>query len=301
MKSAFITLAVACLLVVATGCDDEGGTEAQVPKVRMTIDTSNLAPLSDGFSYKAWAKIGFTYVGTDAFNVTSTGQFTTDAGQLRDKSFVLESDITDAELFLISIEGKSGSGDGPSESIIMAADASGSTNTLTVAHPSAMGADISGQSGQLTVMTPSDEDRNNEMHGVWFVTESGGTLSPGLTLPPLNPGWNYEGWVEVGGAVLSTGTFRSNSGNDSNQFSNPDVPLFPGEDFLLNPPTGLTFPLNLNSANVTITIEPFPDDTIESSGIRVLTGTLPATVTGGSVHQLTGIATGHPTATILIF
>ncbi|NQV73655.1 hypothetical protein HQ496_11065 [bacterium] len=301
MKSVCLFLAVLCLLLVTPGCDDTTSSALIPPKLRMTVEASHLTPLENGFNYKAWAKVGDTYFGTELFNVTSTGQFTTSIGQFRDKSFVLEGDMTDAEMVLISIEGKIGNATSPSGTVILAADVSGASSSLTTAHPSALGSWLVSQSGKLTIMTPSDTDLTNESHGVWFFTVSGSAKTPGLSLPALSSGWEYEGWVEVGGAVLSTGRFTSNTGNDSNVYSFPDVPLFPGEDFLINPPNGITFPLNLDGANVSITAEPFPDDTFEPSGIKVLSAQLPSVATGGAVIDLTGTDSGFPTATISIF
>jgi len=303
MKNA-ISLFVICLglVLVFAGCDSDGGSEITIPKVQMTLDTDNLEPLKEGFSYKAWARVGEVYYGTEAFNVTATGQFLTAAGQFRNKSFVMETDISDANLVVISIEGKTGSGDRPSETVILASDVTGPTTNLTSVHPAALGVDISGLSGQFTVMTPSDIDPANEAHGIWFLTESGGIASAGLSLPTLNPGWTYEGWVEVGSVTLSTGLFTSANGNDASQaYSFPDVPLFPGEDFLINEPSGALFPLNLDGAHVFVTVEPSPDDNFEPYGLKIMDVQLPATVQGGTVHSLSSAGFNAPTASILIF
>lgn len=302
MKRLFAPLYVGLGMVLFLGgCDGDSGTKPPNPKVQMSINAQNLKPLKEGLLYKAWAKVGGVYYGTDAFNVTETGQFLTSGSQFRDKSFVLEADITDAELVLISIEGKTSSATAPSNSVILAADVVGTNATLTTSHTSAMGGNLSSQTGQLTIMTPSDLNTTNEASGVWYVTVSGTTLTKGLSLPTLNNGWAYQGWVEVGGTRLSTGRFTSNTSSDSNVYSFPDGPQFPGEDFLINPPTGVSFPFNLNNAKVSITVEPEPDDTADPSGMVVLTAQLPATVVGGSVHTLVSTESTLPTATILIF
>ncbi|MDA1028658.1 MAG: hypothetical protein O3B41_06350 [Bacteroidetes bacterium] len=289
------------IVFFATGCDGDSGTKAPNPKVQMSISTTTLKPLKEGFLYKAWARVDGVYYPTDAFNVTETGQFLTSGSQFRDKSFVLEADITDADLVLISIEGKTGSATAPSNSVILAGDVSGVNATLTSAHTDAMGGNLTGQTGQLTIMTPSDIDLTNEAFGVWYVTVSGTVLTKGLTLPTLNPGWVYQGWVEVGGNLLSTGRFRSTNLSDSNLYGFPDGPSFPGEDFFINPPTGVTFPLNLANAKISITVEPQPDDSADPSGIVVLTGQLPAAIVGRSAHALTATGAAIPNATISIF
>ncbi len=289
------------LILISAGCDGDSGSSAAAPKVRMTIDAQNFTPLKEGFTYKAWARVGGVYLSADAFNVTETGQLLTSGSQLRDKSFVFEGDITDADLIVISIEGKTGAGEVPSQSIMLAADVTGVTELLTTSHSAALGGSLSSQTGQLTVMTPSDIDTSNEASGIWFLTVSGATMTKGLSLPTLNEGWVYEGWIETGGARYSTGRFSSNTSLDTNLYSFPDSPPFPGEDFLINPPTGVTFPLNLDGGKVLITAEPEPDDSIAPSGIVVLTAQLPSTVVGGSVHQLVNTELALPTATISIF
>lgn len=284
------------------GCDSDSGTESDAPKLRMTVDTDNLKPLQDGFTYKVWAKVGFEYYSTEGFNVTETGQFLTQVGEFRDKSFVLDADLTDAEVVFITVEGKSSTSNAPSKSIVMAADVTGNVSQLSSSHSLALGGSIAGQSGQLTILTTSDVDTSNDEHGVWFLTVSNGVMSPGLSLPTLNEGWKYEGWVDVGGHRFTTGKFVSNTRNDEFQpHSYNDVPLFPGEDFLLNPPDGVVFPLNLSGAVVTITVEPNADDSFDPYGIKVLSATLPASIQAGSVHPLTSANAVFPTASVTIF
>lgn len=110
----------------------------------------------------------------------------------------------------------------------------------------------------FNLLTPTDGSGTNETSGVWFVElDSAGQFQPITGLPELFPGWIYEGWVEVNGTYISTGRFNSPVGSDMiNQYGStmPAIP-FPGEDFLENPPTGLTFPLNLAGLKVIISLE----------------------------------------------
>ncbi len=52
-------------------------------------------------------------------------------------------------------------------------------------------------------------------------------------------------------------------------------PPEPGEDYLLNAPPGLTFPVDLSGDPIYVTIEPDPDDSPEPFGLKVLIGTIP--------------------------
>jgi len=95
-------------------------------------------------------------------------------------------------------------------------------------------------------------------------------LLRGLNLPVLSEDATliYEAWVYRDGfkRPLSLGKFRNSFYRD---FSNPYIdnkysPQFPGEDFLMNAPSGFDFPLSLvgltgDSTSVYITMEPYPD------------------------------------------
>ncbi|HCV27106.1 MAG TPA: hypothetical protein DGB32_02150 [Dehalococcoidia bacterium] len=52
-------------------------------------------------------------------------------------------------------------------------------------------------------------------------------------------------------------------------------PPEPGEDYLLNAPPGLTFPVDLNGLPIYVTIEPDPDDSPAPFGLKTLVGTVP--------------------------
>ena len=59
-------------------------------------------------------------------------------------------------------------------------------------------------------------------------------------------------------------------------FSGPmGGPPFPGEDFLINAPEGLTFPLDLSGQVVVISVEPTPDTSPKPYSIKPLAGLVP--------------------------
>jgi len=127
-----------------------------------------------------------------------------------------------------------------------------------------------------------EQDIRNEESGIWFielllseqvpnpadttkllVNEEYG---PGLKLPVLpDTGFLYEGWVELSnGDTISTGKFYlpGFQDYDNEHCTYGAIPNFPGEDFLLNPPAGVTdFPPDLlNGGKAVITLEPNPDN-----------------------------------------
>ena len=300
-RTAGLLLLVAVLISTTAGCDSSSGSEIEAAKVQVRLELEGLSPLVDGFHYQAWAKVGFEFIPSPSFNVNESGSFTNTAGQLIQSSFIFPVDISDATEVFITIEDKKDSDEFPSDTVVLAGDVVGSTVTLSQSHTRSLGRDFSGENGSFMLFTESDDPAGNETSGLWFTTGSAGNLSAGLSLPSLPDGWIYEGWVDTGSAVLSTGQFSTNAGHDSARpFSLPDVPAFPGEDFLVDPPAGITFPLDLSGAAVSVTVEPFPDDTADSYGIRILSGTVPAPAVAATVYSLGPDFTG-PTGTATIF
>ncbi|MEO6666926.1 MAG: hypothetical protein ABIO65_09180 [Nitrospiria bacterium] len=126
----------------------------------------------------------------------------------------------------------------------------------------------------------------------------------GLTLATLPAGWKYEGWVVVGGTAISTGTFTNPAAADAAApfaGANPQpTPPFPGEDFLANAPTGVTFPTDLRSQTVVISIEPSPDDSPGPFTLKPLTATVPAGAADHVAYTMTNAASAFPTGTATI-
>lgn len=114
------------------------------------------------------------------------------------------------------------------------------------------------------LLTPTDP-KTPDTSGLWFAKPSkakGQPLAPGLALAPLTSGWAYGGFVTTAaGTLLPLGTFRDPSGPDERApFSGKRKGLkAPGEDFVTNPPEGVTFPLNLADGRTTVTVGLVPD------------------------------------------
>src|SRR3990170_6338884 len=85
---------------------------------------------------------------------------------------------------------------------------------------------------------------------------------PALTLPALPAGWKYEGWAVINAVPVTTRKFTTASCADGDAPYSGTMPgsPFPGENFLLNAPSGLTFPLDLSGQKIVITIEHEPDN-----------------------------------------
>lgn len=74
-------------------------------------------------------------------------------------------------------------------------------------------------------------------------------------------------------------------------------PPEPGEDYLLNPPPGLEFPVDLSGLPIYVTIEPEPDDSPEPFGLRTLIGTIPPNAVSHHTYILNPGFKTFPTGT----
>ena len=144
-------------------------------------------------------------------------------------------------------------------------------------------------------------NNGNDEYGIWFGTP-GMPPTPNFSLPTLPNGWIYEGWVVADGTPVSTGTFTSatgverDSGNPFSGTENNEGPPIPGEDFLLNAPTGVTFPLDVRGKTVVISVEPNPDNSPMPFLLKPLLGTA-GTELAPTTHDLGLNLASLPTGT----
>ena len=129
-------------------------------------------------------------------------------------------------------------------------------------------------------------------------------MAAGLNLPELTPGWKYEGWVVLNGTPVSTGTFTSVDGADDNAATSPfkgttnDGPPYPGEDFVQNAPSGLSFPTDLAGTTVVISIEPSPDNSTAPFLLKPLVAPVDAAAADHTPYSMNNNAVAtNPTGT----
>jgi hypothetical protein len=77
-------------------------------------------------------------------------------------------------------------------------------------------------------------------------------------------------------------------------------PPFPGEDFLMNAPAGVTFPTDLSGATAVISIEPRMDDDPAPFMFKPLVGAIPASAVDHVVYDLNDRTSTLPTGTVTI-
>jgi len=271
-KQFLILLIVPALIFTACKKDEDTPTpEPQIGELKLSIN--NLAPSDAGEQYEGWIVVNGTPISTGTFTVNANGD-------LSQSSFMLNpDDLAAASDFVLSIEPMPDSDPAPSAIKILGGSFSGNTASATVAHPAALGDDFMNVMGKYILATPTTSSMDDEKSGVWFLDISSGSPMYGLDLPELPTGWKYEGWAVINGMPVSTGTFSMvDMMDDAAPYSGTDGsgPPFPGEDFVMNPPMGLSFPTDLSEGVVVISIEPSPDNSPNPFAFKPLVGHVPA-------------------------
>lgn len=254
---------LASALIVFSSCkkeDEETITPDPTPSQKdLTLSITGLEDLGSSYLYEGWIMVDGTPVSAGTFSVDASGTMSKTVFSLD------ESDLNSATAYILTIEPSPDSDPAPSDVHILAGDFSSNSASLTVDHGAAIGTDFLASTGTYILATPTDGGTtDDENSGVWWLSPTGASTPPnaGLALPTLPAGWEYEGWAVINGMPVSTGKFTSVTGSDdAAAFSGSSAgPAFPGEDFLMNAPMGLTFPTDLAGATVVISVEPMPDN-----------------------------------------
>jgi len=271
-------------------CDDNDDTTNYND---LSLNISGLEDLGSDYVYEGWIIVDGSPV--------STGRFSVDAsGTLSQDSFTLdENELSEASTFILTIEPSVGDDPAPSAVHILAGDFSGNSGSLSISHAAALGNDYTTAAGTYILATPTDDLDTNENSGLWFLSLASGSPSVGLDLPVLPAGWKYEGWAVIDGTPVSTGTFTAvNVADDFNGYSGVNAgPDFPGEDFLLNAPSGLLFPTDLAAGVAVISIEPSPDNSASPFLLKPLVGNIPSDALDHVTYDM-GQNLNFPTGTV---
>lgn len=274
--------------------DDESCQYAPAATTKdLTLNISGLEDLGASYKYETWIIVNGSPVSIGTFDVNAAGTMstTTFTGSI--------SDVDAAAMFVLSIEPFPDTDPTPSDVKILGGAFSGNSATLAVSHPAALGDDLSAAAGDYIIATPTTNATADDLSGVWFFNP--GATTPQLTLPTLPAGWEYEGWAVIGGTPVSTGKFSDAAMADGDaSFSGSDNtgPAYPGEDFIVNAPTGLTFPTDLSGQTMVISIEPVPDNSAAPFLLKPLVGMAPAAATPMTPYTLNNNASAtNPTGT----
>jgi hypothetical protein len=290
MKKVFLLLAALSFLFISCS-DDDNSVEPTTSSMNLNI--SGLEDLGSSAMYEGWIMV-------DGAPKT-TGTFTVDgSGNLSKSSFEIDSDdLSSATAFILTIEPNPDPSPNPSDVHIIAGDFNGSSASLTVGHGAALGDDFSSISGKYILATPTNGADTDEKSGIWFLDLSSGTPAVGLNLPTLPAGWKYEGWTVINGVPVTSGTFTSVTAvDDADPFSSTQPgPPFPGEDYLVNAPSGLTFPTDLSGGTAVISIEPDPDNSPNPFILKPLVKMIPTDAADHVTYDMDNNLGSFPTGT----
>ncbi|WP_456379353.1 anti-sigma factor [Lutibacter sp.] len=286
-----IVFSLLILGLVFISCEDSDNT----PNFKnLTLNLSGLEDLGSDYVYEGWIIVDGSPITTGRFSVDGTGNVSQNTFSLDYES------LTSATTFILTIEPAVGDNPAPSSVHILAGDFSGNTGNLSISHTAALGNDYATAAGEYILATPTNGADTNENSGIWFLSLDSGSPAVGLTLPTLPVGWKYEGWAVINGIPVTTGTFTAIDMVDNfDGFSSTmGGPPFPGEDFLMNAPSGLTFPTDITGGKAVISIEPDPDNSPNPFLLKPLVGDIPTNAidhTTYSMNQNLNFPTGTVT------
>lgn len=288
MKKNYFLVAMLATAMFFTACDkDDDNDNNNNPPANtknLVLNISGLRDLGPAAQYEGWIIVNG--------NPKSTGKFTVNQnGVLSKTTFPVNTDdLNNATAFVLTIEPVPDNSPIPHDRHILAGEFAGNSASVTTMHGEALGADLTTATGTYLLATPTTATMTDELSGVWFIDATGGMGNemPGLTLPVLPAGWVYEGWAVINGSPVTTGRFTMEDGADqAAPFSGPLAgPPFPGEDFVENAPPGFTFPTNLQSEMIVVTLEPVPDNSPEPFFVRPVAANVPASAIPMANYQM---------------
>ena len=287
-KQLSILFTVMSIIFFISCSDDDDG-----PKTKdMKLNISGLENLGADFVYEGWILVNGAAITTGRFAVN-------DNGMLSQSSFRLDrNDLDAATTFILTIEPANGDDPAPSNTHLIAGDFSGSTGQLSISHSAALGNDFMDSAGNYILATPTNGPSTDEKSGIWFLDLTSGSPAVGLNLPTLPKGWKYEGWA-VSGQPITSGKFtKVDMIDEFDGFSGAmQGPPFPGEDYLINAPSGIDFPLDLSGGKAVISIEPEPDNSPAPFLLKPLVGDIPMDAMDHTTYGL-GQNLNFPTGTV---
>ena len=288
MKKAFLFLTLLTVVSFMSCKEDDEGD----PMSNLSLNISGLEDLGADAIYEGWLIVDGAAISSGTFSVNANGE-------MSKTSFSINAtQLEKASTFVLTIEPLPDSDPGPSSVHILAGDFSSTSAPLSVGHGAALGDDFSSSAGKYILATPTNGPDTDENSGIWFLDPNTGP-GVGLTLPTLPAGWKYEGWVVIDGQPVTSGKFTSlNEIDEDDPFSGDlDGPPFPGEDYLQNAPSGLTFPTDLSGGTAVISIEPDPDNSPNPFTLKPLVATIPDMAMDHSPYDLSQNLGSFPSGT----
>lgn len=281
----WLTVAATSLSVMSCSDDD---TSSRSSLGTLSLALSGLEDLGAGFRYEGWLIVDGSPVTTGIFSVDAAGLPSATDFE------VPAADLEAASLFVLTIEPHPDPDTAPSATHVLAGDFSGESASLSIGHGAALGSDFQAATGSYILETPSTAtDGTDFAQGIWWLDPS---MGPGasLTLPPLPEGWIYEGWIAGNDGPVSTGTFTTAGGFDSDAggtTAGPDgTPPFPGQDFI-------SPALSLPGMAAVISVEPSPDNSAAPFALKPLLDAMIEDVGPGVLQSMSNNAANAPSGT----
>jgi len=303
-------LAAGSCFFLTLGCVENPDITSLQGDTSVTLELEGLPPLPGSLNYQAWLIMGTPPEAWGhplaLFDMNEEGEMVHPVNDsVFAGTFRTDVDLAEVSGVGISIEASDVLLTYSSYTFILGGDVAGGQADLASDHWVALGDALEEAGGGFVLATPTDTDLDNELAGIWFMDPTSGSFEAGLDLPVAPTGWNYEAWVVLGGQPLSMGKFVSVSAPDSANVFGGEVtpPNFPGEDFLVDAPAGLTFPPDLAGAEVFLTLEPQGEYDVDRDApffLRFLEATVPAEPAASTFYGL--MATGEflPSGTVTV-
>jgi len=285
MKQILFLLIVLLLLISSCKKNELLPEEDQISAV--TISLNGVNDPGSGYWYRAWLVMGSEYQNIGVFSDKDSDPV------VLSNAHVNLGYLQKAQGIIITISDTNATVpdfSAPRGPRILGAELTANQSQLSVGNEYLLDSKFQFSEGYYSIETPTDSTQQDGHSGIWFVKHDSTMVNPGLTLPELTGGWKYEGWVVAEGETLSTGAFTSPIGMDeSGQYSDSTASAlsYPGEDFLLNSPAGVSFPLDLSGKEVFITLSPpYPSAGNEPYKLKLFTANVPAQVTAKHSYQM---------------
>ncbi len=269
IKNNKIVFGLLSLALSACGSDSDSNeapnTDDSTPSQTQTVSFEfNGIESMSGQHYEGWIITADGAKSTGRFNINGDGAIVSvdvDGNELSvlgqsAADFEVNADLDTASTFVLTIEPNGDTDPSPSSIHYVGGNFSDGETTAVLSHASSIAQSFNEVTGSFFLATPTN-GASTHNQGVWYIEGGAASLA---SLPSLDSNWLYEGWVvnTSTGEVVSTGTFSSPSGADSDGAgvtAGPNAaPPFPGQDYI-NPAKIL----NDGSHMMVISVEPSPD------------------------------------------
>ena len=302
MRHFGLPLILICLVLVR--CDSGSDEPDESESGRLILSMQQIVPFPGNSHMEGWiVLLNEPNRSIGKFNVNQSGVLVDLAGNpittgQIDTEFALE----DALAMFVTIEPSGDADDIPSETRLMGGLFVDGQAALRAADVEGIEDELILAAGNYIVDSPTDGPGTNETSGIWFVNLTGGPPARGLRVAIPIQGWHYQGWAEFDGIAVNMGVITHHSRPDeSSLYSGPTLGYnYPGEDFLVNAPDGLTFPVPVANAKVFVTLEPAVDQDPAPSQFVLFEGRVPTEPAPNVTYDMVNLIDEFPTGTAVI-